>query len=394
MKLYITERDIRKLVLNSLTDYLTEAALSIDDVYNKYYQSVNRDVFNAAVESDPTSYNQGKIVKVGNFVKWILKLYQNNAWKSGDSYETRNLLSKFIKYKSKLPLEKRDINRYNNIHDIYSLIQTLEGQGVKSQKEVKREGAEVVYEDSEWKIVIPLTEEASCIYGAHTRWCTAGREDNMFDYYNKQGPLYININKVTGDKYQFHFESWSFMDAEDEEISIREIGLSEGAIEYYKSIGKEYYFIYDKVGKFFEGFAKVYREGKYNFINKQGELLWDKDEWFDDVSNFNNGLGCVNKAGRGWNFINTNGELLWEDYKWFDNVWKFYNGFAKVYKIGRGFNFINKQGELLWKEDKWFDNAYDFVNGLAGIKINNEDWKCINTKGEIIDRRPRRRVKK
>jgi hypothetical protein len=394
MKLYITERDIRKLVFNTLTDYLTEAALSIDDVYNKYYQSLDRDVFNAAVAADPTSYNQGKIVKVGNFVKWILKLYQNNSWKSGDSYETKELLTKFNKYKSKLPLEKRDINRFNSVSELHSLIQTLEGQGVKTQSEVKKEGAEVVYEDSEWKIVIPHTEEASCIYGANTRWCTAGREDNMFDYYNDKGPLYININKVTGNKYQFHFESWSFMDAKDEEISIRKIGLSEGAIEYYKSIGKELYFIYDEVGGFFNGFAMVYKEGKYNFINKQGELLWDKDEWFDDVSNFNNGLACVNKAGRGWNYITQQGELLWEDYKNFDRVWKFSNGLAKVYKQGRGFNFINKQGKLLWKEEEWFDNAYDFVNGLAGVKRNNEDWKCINTKGEIIDRRPRRRVKK
>ena len=368
--------------------------MTILNIYNSYYKHIPLDVFNAAVSADPTSYNQGEVVKVGNFVKWILKLYTNGSWKPGDSYETRELLTKFNKYKSKLPIEKRDINKFNSISELYNLIQTLEGQGVKSQKDVKREGAEVVYEDSEWKIVIPHTEEASCIYGAHTKWCTAGRGDNMFDYYNKQGPLYININKVTGDKYQFHFESWSFMDAKDEEISIRKIGLSEGAIEYYKSIGKELYFIYDEVGNFYEGFAMVYKEGKYNFINKQGELLWDKDEWFDDVSNFNNGLAWVNKSSRGWNYINQQGELLWEDYKNFDKVWNFSNGLAKVYKQGRGFNFINKQGKLLWDKDEWFDNAYDFYNGLAGVKINNQDWKCINTKGEIIDRRPRRRVKK
>ena len=305
MKLYITERDIRKLVLNTLT----EAALSIDDVYNKYYQSIDRDVFNAAVAADPTSYNQGKVVKVGNFVKWMLKLYSNNSWKPGDSYETKDLLSKFIKYKSKLPIEKRDINRFNSVSELYNLIQTLEGQGVKSQTEIKREGAEVVYEDSEWKIVIPHTEEASCIYGANTKWCTAGREDNMFDYYNKQGLLYININKITGDKYQFHFESGSFMDAEDEVIFPKKIGLSDGALEYYKSIGKEHYFIYDEVYNFVNGFAAVKIDSKgWNFIDTKGELLWDKDEWFDNAWNFHNGFALV-KYKDYWYKLNSQGEL-------------------------------------------------------------------------------------
>ena len=379
MKLYITERDIRKLVLNTLT----EAALSIDDVYNKYYQSIDRDVFNAAVAADPTSYNQGKVVKVGNFVKWMLKLYSNNSWKPGDSYETKDLLSKFIKYKSKLPIEKRDINRFNSVSELYNLIQTLEGQGVKSQTEIKREGAEVVYEDSEWKIVIPHTEEASCIYGANTKWCTAGREDNMFDYYNKQGLLYININKQTGDKYQFHFKSGSFMDAEDEVIFPKEIGLSDGALEYYKSIGKASYILYDYVYNFYEGFAKVELDYKFNFINKQGELLWKGDIWFDYVNHFSEGFATVYIEGRGFNYINTQGELLWSEYKNFEYAYPFSEGFAKV-ELDYKFNFINKQGELLWKGDIWFDNVEYFFNGFAKVELEGKGWNFINTQGKLV----------
>jgi hypothetical protein len=359
--------------------------MAILKIYNSYYKHIHWDVFNAAVAADPTSYNKGKIVKVGNFVKWILKLYTNGSWKGGDSYETRDLLTKFIKYKSKLPIEKRDINRFNSVSELYSLIRTLEGQGVKTQSDVKREGAEVVYEDSEWKIVIPHTEEASCIYGAHTRWCTAGRERNMFDYYNEQGPLYININKVTGDKYQFHFESKSFMDAEDKTISPKEIGLSKGAIDYYKSIGKEPYFIYDYIGEFFEGFAEVKLEGKgWNFINKQGEYLWKKDKWFDLTWSFSEGFACVYKKGKGYNFINTNGELLWDKDKWFDYVWVFYEGFARVTIDGRGYNFINTNGELLWDKDKWFDLTWSFSEGFAVVYIEDKGWNYIDTNGELL----------
>ena len=358
--------------------------MAILKIYNSYYKHIPLDVFNAAVAADPTSYNQGKIVKVGNFVKWILKLYSNNSWKLGDSYETKDLLGKFIKYKSKLPLDKRDINRYNSVSEFYSLIQTLEGQGVKSQKEVKKEGAEVVYEDAEWKIVILHTKEASCIYGANTRWCTAGRGYNMFDYYNDKGPLYININKQTGDKYQFHFESRSFMDAEDEVIFPKKIGLSEGAIEYYKSIGKEPYIIYNWVGDFSEEFACVRLGSKFNYINKQGELLWKGDEWFDWGRNFSNEFAVVELEGRGWNFINKQGELLWKGDIWFDKGSGFSEGFATVYIEGKGFNYINTQGELLWKEYKNFDDAWSFFNGFAQVKLEGKLYK-LNTKGELVN---------
>ena len=359
--------------------------MNILQIYNSYYKHIPLNVFNAAVAADPTSYNQGKVVKVGNFVKWILKLYTNSSWKEGDRYETKDLLSKFIKYKSKLPIEKRDINRFNSIHDIYSIIQTLEGQGVKSQKDVKKEGSEVVYEDSEWKIVIPHTEEASCIYGANTRWCTAGRERNMFDYYNKQGLLYININKQTGEKYQFHFESGSFMDAEDETISLKKIGLTEGTKNYYKSIGKEPYFIYDYVSNFFNGFATVEIKGRgYNFINKQGELLWKEDKWFDRVDYFFDGVTKVYIESQGWNFINEQGKLLWKEDKWFDDAWYFYKGLARVYLKGQGWNFINTKGELVWKEDKWFDEVYNFQWGFACVRIESQGWNFINSNGELL----------
>ena len=358
--------------------------MTILKIYNSYYKHIPLDVFNTAVAADPTSYNQGEVVKVGNFVKWILKLYQNNSWKEGDSYETKDLLTKFIKYKSKLPIEKRDINKYNSVSELYNLIQTLEGQGVKSQKDVKKEGAEVVYEDDEWKIIIPHTKEASCIYGANTKWCTAGKNSNMFKYYNDKGRLYININKVTGDKYQFHFESSSFMDAEDKKIFPKKIGLSEGAIDYYKSIGRELYFIYDEVWSFHNEIAVVKIDGKgWNWIDTNGELVWEGDEWFDSVCYFKEGFAWVELKEKGYNYINEQGELVWDKDIWFDKVHNFDNGFAMIYIDGKGWNYINTIGELHWKEDKWFDDVNNFVNGVAIVKLEGK-YNFIKLNGELL----------
>lgn len=112
---------------------------------------------------------------------------------------------------------------------------------------------------------------------------------------------------------------------------------------YYKFINS---LVFDYVGDFHEGFAKVKVFGKYNFINTKGELLWKEDE--------------------------------------FDLVWNFYNGFAIVYKEGKGRNFINTNGELLWKEDKWFVYVSDFINGIA-VGIMDDKMYKINTKGELIE---------
>jgi hypothetical protein len=68
--------------------------------------------------------------------------------------------------------------------------------------------------------------ESSQFWGQGTKWCTSARneDDNMFDYYNTQGPLYIIISKKIKDeknrqlKYQMHFESAQFMDVHDDEM--------------------------------------------------------------------------------------------------------------------------------------------------------------------------------
>lgn len=63
----------------------------------------------------------------------------------------------------------------------------------------------------------------------------------------------------------------------------------------------------DWIGDFNEGFAKVYLNGKYNFINTDGQLLLSK-QCFDSVGNFNDGFAKVKLNGK-WYFINTKGQI-------------------------------------------------------------------------------------
>lgn len=234
MKVIISESQFYSLILNE--------AASLDDIYVKYYNGIDRDIFNQIVSSDPT-WRSEKPDKMGKYGKWLLKLYLTKNLKLEDLYKAKEYLSYFIKYNGKI--EVKDINRYGSLVDLYNVVKVFmdNPQMASSHNdEIRRikEGAEKVYEDGEWMVIIPHTQEASCYYGKGTQWCTAAEESwNYFDQYNDQGDLYINIRKSDGEKFQFHFESDSFMDATDAPIEgciYEEIGMSEGLVAFYKSI--------------------------------------------------------------------------------------------------------------------------------------------------------------
>ena len=218
-------------------DILLEAA-SLDDVHAKYYSSIPRDTFERIVSADPTSGTD----KMGRYGKWLLGLYKGGRLKEEDLYKAKQYLSLFDKFKGRI--ERKDIGQYGSLPALYDAVRPFESGDISAnnseeERRIKANEAKRVYESPEWLVIVPLTREAACLYGKGTQWCTAAEtSDNYFDYYNDQGPLYININRRDGSKYQIHFETRSFMDARDEETDAEEAGFSDGLIKFYvKRIG-------------------------------------------------------------------------------------------------------------------------------------------------------------
>lgn len=118
-----------------------------------------------------------------------------------------------------------DINKINGFDDLYDKLKII-GYYIQEQEDseqlVKAEKeADKIYTSENYMVIVPKTQEASCAYGRDTRWCTASTGSrNYFDQYNRQGPLYIIINRKTQEKFQFHFESHQFMNADDSYINI------------------------------------------------------------------------------------------------------------------------------------------------------------------------------
>lgn len=215
----------------------------------------------------------------------------------------------FDRYKNRMP--EKDINKvvateeYDGFKHLYNMVKPVREE-IEAEKihNVGEGDREKVWENENWAVVLPKTQAASCKYGAGTRWCTAGTNDNQFEHYNQFGDLYIIINKQgakeqkaisdriteldglindtsnlsglasqirerrslltkqTGSKWQFHWAPKSpyghirsdnqdddpgevqFLDENDEAFSLKESGIPKKAIQsIFKDIhekGKDY----------------------------------------------------------------------------------------------------------------------------------------------------------
>ena len=102
--------------------------------------------------------------------------------------------------------------------------------------------------------------------------------------------------------------------------------------------------LYDIVGSFSEGLAKVRKNGKEGYINSQGEEVIPCI--YEYAWNFSEGLAKVRKNGRE-GYINPQGEeVIPCIYDCTDDFSEFSEGLAKVYRHGR-WSIINAAGKVV-----------------------------------------------
>lgn len=292
-------------------DYLSE---DIEGM-KKYYPNIPDEEFQTLIELDPT-YKRGS-KNAGTYGKWILGMANKNGGKLERINHISDILQRFednkkllknkdiLKFKSVEDLENylNDESNYNELSDRQKLRQT---QRAVHNTDIATD-AKKVYEDDDWIVYTPNTYEASCKLGQGTSWCTASTEqDYYYNYYTNQGDLYININKHDpNEKYQFHFETASFMDAKDNSIDLAKFFDKYPKLhEFYKPQVNQLYGI-DETGmghyevsyrEFIEGMNNYRRDGwSEDFIQAlfwpeaQDYLfevlrVWPEDEYTSDLS--------------------------------------------------------------------------------------------------------------
>ena len=152
--------------------------------------------------------------------QWILKHYISGEFIYEDRGNVLDNLDYF--YANKRIFDEKDINKYT-VDQLYNIIQTLQKYGTKKSKtqekiEMKK-GAIKILETENVLVIHLKTKAAAEFYGKGTRWCTSAINDNQFISYNKEGPLYVVIDKKTNEKFQIHFETNQIDNASDEPVN-------------------------------------------------------------------------------------------------------------------------------------------------------------------------------
>ena len=322
-----------KLTINDLQYIICESKrllseITIKDAYDRYYKDIDNEVYlyiaSIIQPNDKNNLHQN--------TQWVLSLYKENPQETINSLP---LLSNenntgYLQIFNRLVIlnylegNERSIKNYKNIEQLKAKVSQfshddLWGDNAERKKRVLRQefkdakdNINLIYEDAVWKVLIPNSYEASCYWGNGTKWCTAYKDDDSYyKDYASQGNLYINVNVKTGEKYQFHFETSSFKDKNDEEIDeindsenlLVGIGATKGMIQAYKKVLPKEAF------RALVSPTYTYYENEYFMVNTQYRVVaneatyWDTDNRFDEPPlklfyknggelEINNGSGC------------------------------------------------------------------------------------------------------
>lgn len=205
-----------------------EVAKRFPNIYKGKYEEVEprlEKVWGYIVLADPTKNKQ--------YLQWILQkgisdwTNKNERLMKEDLPKIKEDLNKYtlLKVKNKLKPEHKDINRFKTYNELLDILDTY--TDTKSNRDKDKELEQSFFDNKQailvantptWKIVIPKTKNASCYFGVNTKWCTAAKEDNAFNEYNRIGSLYIILHKPTNKRWQFHLLEDQFMNERDEEV--------------------------------------------------------------------------------------------------------------------------------------------------------------------------------
>jgi hypothetical protein len=181
----------------------------------------NEDDWNWVIETvqSPNNDPSGN----GKYIDWVLARlvdYRKRTLDSSDgdipdlSSELEGLLDiieSFHRFSERNLIQNKDIYSpdYKDLTRINAVIRqaATKAQELTKERELKA-GADKIYQDSRWLVMVPKTHEASCHYGAGTKWCTTMKNTpSHFDTYTTNGVLFYLLDKTrkSGSLYKLAF---------------------------------------------------------------------------------------------------------------------------------------------------------------------------------------------
>ena len=201
--------------------------------------------------------------------------------------------------------------------------------------------------------------------------CHQGKVMNSGTLTEDTCPICQGSGFITQEQYSDACEEFTGRPSDSEEVIMMDQDV-------YTKSGKVLSRQYDRVDDFHDGLAEVELNGKYGFINTEGDEVTPLK--YDSVWEFQEGFYPVKLNGK-WGLINTQGEEVTPlKYDWIED---FRDGFAKVVLVVNGkakCGFVNTEGKEVMS---LYDGVWAFREGLAGVRLDGK-WGFINTKGEAV----------
>jgi hypothetical protein len=150
-------------------------------------------------ESDLTRIVKQVIQEQSEHVKNLYKSWANK--RSGNPEGALSIMDDVFKYQKQL--SKKDFAKYSSYDELVNDLNRIK-QAAKSEDVTK------IYEDKDLLVIAANTHEASCKYGAGSKWCTTARDDSSYwRRHNETGTEFFWIfkNKPQDDpnhKFSYH----------------------------------------------------------------------------------------------------------------------------------------------------------------------------------------------
>ena len=193
-----------------------------DSTYNYTLETGVVAILKLFEDVDPTPNKQ--------YTEWLVRRYiDGSIVRFEDVLSTwADLLHEYHRLKTRrlLPPELMDINKFKTEQDLKQLHKSVLDifNSTDEKVEVQKGESTEILNNSEVRIIIPNDEASACYYGQGTRWCTAAKNNNMYDNYD--WPLFILVPKNPtheGEKYQVQVSGGDWMDETDSPVSVIDI---------------------------------------------------------------------------------------------------------------------------------------------------------------------------
>lgn len=164
-----------------------------EDAIKKYGEE-HTELIEYLSENDPSGNNK--------YLDWMTKMVVGEGSESWDRIAD-DLITIVNDFHRLLPrIKNKDINSYKNIGELSTVVNKALSE--EKEKQISKQ-AKKVYEDDTAVVYAPFTVQASCKYGAGSKWCIAGTSggdglNTYFDSYSKHSNFYFFINKKMNPK--------------------------------------------------------------------------------------------------------------------------------------------------------------------------------------------------